>query len=95
MEHLNVLTQDSVEVDNDKSYVRYVENERFEILCINIKFSLCAEVCLFRFSRVTFTPTMKHCDMTTIIGLCVRVKLMRSLPARYKVEPPSLIFLYF
>ncbi|KAF8080594.1 hypothetical protein N665_0933s0005 [Sinapis alba] len=57
LEHLKVLTQDSVEVDDDKSYV-----------------------------RVTFTPTMKHCDMTTIIGLCVRVKLMQSLPVRYKVD---------
>ncbi|KAG2253598.1 hypothetical protein Bca52824_083734 [Brassica carinata] len=29
--------------------------------------------------RVTFTPTVEHCSMATIIGLCVRVKLMRSL----------------
>lgn len=36
--------------------------------------------------RVTFTPTVEHCSMATIIGLCLRVKLMRSLPARYKVD---------
>ncbi|KAM0919495.1 hypothetical protein ACQ4PT_008200 [Festuca glaucescens] len=35
--------------------------------------------------RVTFTPTVEHCSMATIIGLCLRVKLMRSLPPRYKV----------
>ena len=35
--------------------------------------------------RVTFTPTVEHCSMATIIGLCLRVKLMRSLPSRYKV----------
>ncbi|WZZ06130.1 protein AE7 [Brassica napus] len=57
LEHLKVLTKDSVEVDDDKSYV-----------------------------RVTFTPTMKLCGMTTLIGLCVRVKLMRNLPGRYKVD---------
>ncbi|KAG2322194.1 hypothetical protein Bca52824_015407 [Brassica carinata] len=57
LEHLKVLTKDSVEVDDDKNYV-----------------------------RVTFTPTMKHCGLTAIIGLCVRVKLMRSLPDRYKVD---------
>ncbi|KAF8033551.1 hypothetical protein BT93_D2217 [Corymbia citriodora subsp. variegata] len=34
--------------------------------------------------RVTFTPTVEHCSMATIIGLCLRVKLMRSLPSRYK-----------
>ncbi|OWM64690.1 protein AE7 isoform X1 [Punica granatum] len=36
--------------------------------------------------RITFTPTVEHCSMATIIGLCLRVKLMRSLPSRYKVD---------
>ncbi|KAK9048095.1 hypothetical protein SSX86_021623 [Deinandra increscens subsp. villosa] len=36
--------------------------------------------------RVTFTPTLKHCDMSTIIGMCLRVKLLRSLPPRFKVD---------
>ncbi|KAI5601911.1 hypothetical protein POPTR_001G135800v4 [Populus trichocarpa] len=36
--------------------------------------------------RVTFTPTVEHCSMATVIGLCLRVKLMRSLPQRYKVD---------
>ncbi|CAN7040049.1 unnamed protein product [Brassica rapa subsp. trilocularis] len=57
LEQLKVLTEDSVEVDDFKSYV-----------------------------RVTFTPTVEHCSMATIIGLSVRVKLMRSLPPRYKID---------
>ncbi|CAL5359490.1 unnamed protein product [Camellia sinensis] len=36
--------------------------------------------------RVTFTPTVEHCSMATVIGLCLRVKLMRSLPLHYKVD---------
>ncbi|CAM0953744.1 unnamed protein product [Alopecurus aequalis] len=36
--------------------------------------------------RITFTPTVEHCSMATIIGLCLRVKLMRSLPPHYKVD---------
>ncbi|KAF9610684.1 hypothetical protein IFM89_023940 [Coptis chinensis] len=36
--------------------------------------------------RVTFTPTVEHCSMATVIGLCIRVKLLRSLPSRYKVD---------
>lgn len=36
--------------------------------------------------RITFTPTVEHCSMATIIGLCLRVKLMRSLPSRYKID---------
>ena len=35
--------------------------------------------------NVTFTPTIPHCSMATLIGLSIRVKLLRSLPARFKV----------
>lgn len=35
---------------------------------------------------VLFTPTIPHCSMATLIGLCIRVKLLRSLPARFKVS---------
>ena len=34
---------------------------------------------------VDFTPTIPHCSMATLIGLCLTVKLLRSLPARFKV----------
>ena len=35
---------------------------------------------------VSFTPTVAHCSMATLIGLAMRVKLSRSLPARFKVD---------
>lgn len=35
---------------------------------------------------VEFTPTVEHCSMATLIGLCIRVKLLRSLPQRFKIE---------
>ena len=35
---------------------------------------------------VHFTPTIPHCSMATLIGLCIRVKLLRSLPQRFKVD---------
>ncbi|KAM0952499.1 putative MIP18 family, Fe-S cluster assembly domain superfamily [Dioscorea sansibarensis] len=57
LEELKVVTEDSIEVDDQQSYV-----------------------------RVTFTPTVEHCSMATVIGLCLRVKLMRCLPSRYKVD---------
>jgi metal-sulfur cluster biosynthetic enzyme len=40
--------------------------------------------------KVNFTPTIPHCSMATLIGLSIRVKLLRSLPPRYKVSvtPP-------
>ena len=35
--------------------------------------------------NVVFTPTIPHCSMATLIGLSIRVKLLRSLPPRFKV----------
>lgn len=57
LEQLNVVTEDSIELNDESNRV-----------------------------RVTFTPTVEHCSMATIIGLCIRVKLVRSLPPRYKVD---------
>ena len=36
--------------------------------------------------HVRFTPTIPHCSMATLIGLSIRVKLLRSLPSRFKVD---------
>ena len=35
--------------------------------------------------KIFFTPTIPHCSMATLIGLSIRVLLLRSLPTRYKV----------
>ena len=35
---------------------------------------------------VWITPTVTHCSAATLIGLCVRVQLLRTLPARFKVD---------
>lgn len=36
--------------------------------------------------HVALTPTIPHCSMATLIGLCVRVRLNRSLPPRFRVD---------
>jgi len=36
--------------------------------------------------RVFYTPTIPHCSQATLIGLMIRVALMRSLPPRLKIE---------
>jgi metal-sulfur cluster biosynthetic enzyme len=35
---------------------------------------------------ITFTPTIPHCSMATLIGLSIMVKCIRSLPAQYKIN---------
>eukprot|EP00239_Pterosperma_sp_CCMP1384_P003626 CAMPEP_0197852904 /NCGR_PEP_ID=MMETSP1438-20131217/21678_1 /TAXON_ID=1461541 /ORGANISM="Pterosperma sp., Strain CCMP1384" /LENGTH=146 /DNA_ID=CAMNT_0043467127 /DNA_START=59 /DNA_END=496 /DNA_ORIENTATION=+ len=36
--------------------------------------------------RVEFTPTVEHCSMATLIGLSLRLMLLRILPRRFKVD---------
>ncbi|XP_078367404.1 cytosolic iron-sulfur assembly component 2B-like [Oculina patagonica] len=36
--------------------------------------------------KIQFTPTIPHCSMATLIGLAIRVQLLRSLPDRFKVD---------
>ncbi|KAH6948738.1 hypothetical protein HPB50_026096 [Hyalomma asiaticum] len=36
--------------------------------------------------HVAFRPTIPHCSMATLIGLAIRVKLLRSLPPTFKVD---------
>ena len=35
--------------------------------------------------EVFFTPTIPHCSMATLIGLCLRIKLLRSMSPIYKI----------
>lgn len=35
---------------------------------------------------VHFTPTIPHCSMATLIGLSIKVRLLRALPERFKID---------
>ena len=35
---------------------------------------------------IQFIPTVPHCSLATLIGLCIRLKLQRSLPYAYKTD---------
>lgn len=34
--------------------------------------------------EVVFTPTVEHCSLASLIGLCIQVKLLRSLSPKFK-----------
>lgn len=36
--------------------------------------------------RVEFNPTVPHCSLATLIGLCIRVKIERSIPHQLKLD---------
>ncbi|XP_067235166.1 cytosolic iron-sulfur assembly component 2A isoform X2 [Chanodichthys erythropterus] len=35
---------------------------------------------------IKFSPTVPHCSLATLIGLCLQVKLQRCLPFKHKLE---------
>lgn len=45
-------------------------------------------------ATVYFTPTVEHCSMATLIGLSIRVQLLRVLPRRFKVDV-RLVLIWF
>lgn len=36
--------------------------------------------------RVEFQPTIQHCSLATLIGLCLRVKIERNINHKLKVD---------
>lgn len=36
--------------------------------------------------RVEFNPTVPHCSLATLIGLCIRIKLERHLAELFKLD---------
>ena len=68
LEQLNVVTRDDILVETPE----YIKKPYTESSGIGY-----APQTLI---KVFFTPTIPHCSMATLIGLCIRVKLWRSLP---------------
>lgn len=73
--------------------VRATPNLKYQLnLCLGIESTLCLwnlvssieamEMCF----AVTFTPTVPHCSLASLIGLCIREKLKRTLPYRTKIN---------
>ncbi|XP_072134110.1 cytosolic iron-sulfur assembly component 2A-like isoform X5 [Mobula birostris] len=50
--------------------------------CIDVKLLADDEYLII----IRFTPTVPHCSLATLIGLCLRVKLQRCLPFKHKLE---------
>lgn len=48
--------------------------------------NITVEASPFAAVTVQYTPTIPHCSMATLIGLCLSVKLLRSLPPRFKID---------
>ncbi|VDP02490.1 unnamed protein product [Soboliphyme baturini] len=41
---------------------------------------------LHNYVSLMFTPTIPHCTVATLIGLAIKVKMLRCLPSRFKID---------
>ena len=99
LEQLKVVREEHIEVDDNRGRVRCVVfswwgygRPRYphclvkSSSAINTSDPHSALHSSHLLGSVTFTPTVEHCSMATLIGLCIRVKLLRVLPPRFKVD---------
>ena len=77
------------EVTNEEifEHIRHINDPEHPLSLEQLNVVTCEHVIIANNSiQVQFTPTIPHCSMATLIGLCIRVKLIRSLPNRFKVS---------
>ncbi|ONM09879.1 Protein AE7-like 1 [Zea mays] len=85
LEQLSVLSEESVSVDETLGRIQcvccilssYPRRHSFLCTCWGMSTGV---------TRITFTPTVQHCSMATVIGLCLRLKLMQNFPPHFKVD---------
>uniref|UniRef100_A0A0E0KJL9 MIP18 family-like domain-containing protein n=1 Tax=Oryza punctata TaxID=4537 RepID=A0A0E0KJL9_ORYPU len=75
LEQLSVLSEESVSVDEKLGRIQYAP------LALPFLFGIACGM-----SSITFTPTVQHCSMATVIGLCLRLKLMQNFPPHFKID---------
>ncbi|ESK96856.1 hypothetical protein Moror_6434 [Moniliophthora roreri MCA 2997] len=77
-------------IDQDELFelIRYIKDPEHPGLNLEQLKIVSAPQCSISgdFVAIEFTPTVPHCGMSTLIGLSIRVRLMRSLPNRFKVD---------
>ena len=102
LEQLNVVQESLVKLDHDKRICTCAAAlpPCANCACCSGKGDKGARSCCLRVQRrtgaaltqhlwacrVEFTPTIDHCSLATLIGLCIRTQLMRKLPRTYKID---------
>lgn len=82
LEDLNVIYEDGISVmPPTKSNVSVVSSQNLlnVIKIVSLPFLLLQV-------RIEFNPTVPHCSLATLIGLCIRIKVERSLPHNIKLD---------
>jgi len=57
-----------------------------ESVCVNYLDAQCAKSDPPLYIRVNFTPTVPHCSLATLIGLCIRVKIRSVFDRQHKLD---------
>ncbi|GAA6059543.1 hypothetical protein JCM10212_006041 [Sporobolomyces blumeae] len=84
--------QDLEDIDQDEIFdlIRSISDPEHPLTLEQLAVVSSSQITVHHSQRPTvlveFTPTIPHCSMATLIGLSLRVRLLRSLPERFKVD---------
>lgn len=82
------MNNDPIDADEIFEYIRHLNDPEHPHTLEQLRVLESANIIVdpVRYTvRVLFTPTIKHCSQATLIGLMIKVKLIRCLPLNYKV----------
>lgn len=79
LEELNVVYEDGITVN--AIFLSKVRN--INLILFKVRAPIFGSINLV---RVEFNPTIPHCSLATLIGLCIRIKLERNLPWPIKLD---------
>jgi metal-sulfur cluster biosynthetic enzyme len=88
LEQLNVVKEELISLDHDRKICTCVQDPVHALLSSSCSSAPCFDSVISGIGscRVQFTPTIDHCSLATLIGLCIRTQLMRKLPRTYKLD---------
>lgn len=83
------LNEDKIEAKDVYELIRSIKDPEFPLTLEDL--NVVEESYVFvdndnNIAKVSFKPTIDHCSMVTVIGLAIKVKLLRSLPKRFKID---------
>ena len=83
LEELNIVREDSISVQHCRATVTTRQTDKDGC---NMASSTSDEGDDELWIKIEFTPTVSHCSLATLIGLCLRVKLERCLQSPFKLD---------
>jgi len=86
LEDLNVVYEDGIFIKDPTSDGVQVVNILYSYYYYYLLLFIIINVVNIFQVRIEFNPTVPHCSLATLIGLCIRVKIERSIIHKLKLD---------